>query len=79
MARGWESKSVEQQQDEAQSANNSNPFLTPEQKQVHVRKQGLMLSRSRILQQINAASNPAYRKTLEQALADIEDQINRLP
>lgn len=79
MARGWESKSVEQQQDEVRSAKEAKPHLTPEQKEANVRKQGLMLSRSRILQQISSAASPVYLSTLQQALADIEDQISHLP
>jgi hypothetical protein len=78
VARGWESKSVELQQDEARSAAEPRSRLTAEQREVESRKEGLRLSRSRILQQLHAVENPRYRKTLEQALAVLEEQIAQL-
>jgi hypothetical protein len=79
MARGWESKSVEQQQDEA--ASNRGPQkarLTPEQIAKGQQRKMLELSRNRILQQLEAASNPQYRQMLESALADLEGKIAEL-
>jgi hypothetical protein len=78
VARGWESKSIEQQQDDARSAQQPGRSLTAEQKKAETRKQGLRLSRSRVLEQIQAAENPRYRKILEQALGEIEAQLSRL-
>jgi hypothetical protein len=78
VARGWESKSVELQQDDARSTGEPNPRLTPEQREIESRKQGLKLSRSRILEQLHSTGNPLYRKTLEQALAALDEQILRL-
>jgi len=52
MARGWESKSVEQQQDEAASKKEHGEVLTPQQIAERQRRQGLELSRQRILQQL---------------------------
>jgi hypothetical protein len=79
VARGWESKSIEQQQEEARSAPPPKRPLTPEQREAESRKAGLELSRNRILAQMRAATNPRYQKTLEQALAAIEEQLNQLP
>jgi hypothetical protein len=78
VARGWESKSVELQQDDARSSAELKPRLTPEQKEIESRKQGLKLSRSRILGQLHSTENPRYRSTLEQALAVLDEQITRL-
>jgi hypothetical protein len=79
VARGWESKSVELQQDDARSSpGESKRRLTSEQKEIESRKQGLKLSRSRILEQLHSAENPRYRQILEQALADLDEQIVRL-
>jgi hypothetical protein len=78
VARGWESKSIEQQQDDARSAQSPGLSLTPAQRDAENRKQGLKLSRSRVLEQIQAAGNPRYRKILEQALSEIEEQLSRL-
>jgi len=78
VARGWESKSVELQQDEARSTGEPKRHLSPEQREIESRKEGLNLSRSRILEQLNATQSPLYRKTLEQALAALDEQIIRL-
>jgi hypothetical protein len=78
VARGWESKSVELQQEDARSAGEPKRHLTPEQREVEGRKKGLHLSRSRILEQLNSAENPRYRTTLEQALAALDEQISQL-
>jgi hypothetical protein len=45
---------------------------------VESRRQGLKLSRSRILQQLQSAENPHYRTVLQQALAVLDEQISRL-
>jgi hypothetical protein len=79
VARCWESKSVELQQDDARSSEgNDKPRLTPRQKEIESRKEGLKLSRSRMIEQIQSTENPRYRKSLEQALATIEQQIAEL-
>ena len=78
VARGWESKSVELQQDDARSAAELKPRPTPEQKEIESRKEGLKLSRSRILEQLHTTENPRYREILEQALAVLDEQIARL-
>jgi hypothetical protein len=79
MARGWESKSVEEQQAQAASpVQKPRPPLTPEQL-VHERKrQGLMLARRNILQQLEAARSPQHREMLQRALADLEAQLSQL-
>jgi hypothetical protein len=79
VARGWESKSVELQQDDARSSNGEpKNQLTPEQRAIASRKEGLRLSRSRILEQLHhAAENPRYREILEKALAVLDEQITR--
>lgn len=78
MARGWESKSVEQQQDEASSSDSRRgTALTREQIAETQRCRGLELSRQRILQQLERASNPQHREMLEAALADLDAQLER--
>ena len=78
VARGWESKSVELQQDDARSAGEPKRSLTPEERKIESRKEGLKLSRSRILAQLQAATNPRYRTILEEELAAIDEQITQL-
>lgn len=77
MARGWESKSVEQQQEEATSSTAKGPRLTPEQISEHQRRQSLELSRKRIAQQLEVATNPTHRQMLEAALKDLDAQLAR--
>ena len=76
MARGWESKSVEQQQELATSeVKKGKPQLSPAQISAEQRRQTLQLSRKRILQQLEVASNPRHLQMLEAALADLEAQL----
>jgi len=79
MARGWESKSVEEQQAEAINVSVKNRPVSPEQAAALRRKQGLMLSRQRVLQQMERAQNPAHRQMLEKALFDLDAQLSQLP
>lgn len=79
MARGWESKAVEEQQAEA-AVTQSKPreALTPAQLAVQRKKQSLTLSRQHVLQQLEAAHNPNHRSMLEKALADLDAQLAQL-
>jgi hypothetical protein len=87
MARGWESKSVEEQMASAlqqPEAKHGNGFVNEEQRRqadlkraAHERqRQALDLQRENILSQ--KTSNPARRTALEAALAQIEAQIEAL-
>jgi hypothetical protein len=79
MARGWESKSVEEQQSEAiSSKDKSHKALTPEQANRKRLEDGLELKRKAVLQQMQVARNPQHRKMLEDALADLDGQLARL-
>ena len=79
MARGWESKAVEEQQAEARSKPDpAKVRLEPEQVAKQKQRQGLLLSRQHVLQQLQAAQNPFHRKMLEGALGDLEAQLARL-
>jgi hypothetical protein len=73
MARGWESKSVEQQQEEMAERRKSVPAPRPVgEQQRNRRREGLRLSRERLSQQLHAASNPRHRQMLEQAIAELD-------
>jgi hypothetical protein len=78
VARGWESKSVESQQDDAKSTGEPGRRQTAGPKEAESRKESLKLSRSRMLEQLHAAEHPRYRKILEQALAAIDEQLRQL-
>ena len=79
MARGWESKAVEEQQAESRAAKSAPKVrLTPEQAAKQKQQQQLLLSRNHVLQQLGAAQNPLHRKMLEAALNDLDAQLARL-
>jgi hypothetical protein len=79
VARGWESKSVEEQQALAVSAPSpAKPPLTPAQIANQRQRQGLLLSRQHVLQQLEAARNPRHREILQSALADLDAQLTQL-
>ncbi|HEV2852347.1 MAG TPA: hypothetical protein VHC97_06035 [Thermoanaerobaculia bacterium] len=78
MARGWESKSVESQIESADRRSDRGETLTPEQRQLRRKQEGLELSRRRVLQEIEAARSPARRASLEQALAFLDQEIEDL-
>lgn len=77
MARGWESKSVEDQIGAAEAAREreAKPHLTPEQRTLDDQKQSLLLSRSQILSRLRVATNPRYRAQLKLALDHVESQL----
>ena len=77
MARGWESKSVEQQQEEMSKERKTHrPPVSPEEQQRNRKREGLLLSRKRLTQQLEAASNPRHRQMLEQAIAELDSQLS---
>jgi hypothetical protein len=78
MARGWESKSVESQIEAAGSASDQGQPLTPEQREVHKKRQGLELSRRRVVQELSEARSPIRRASLEQALAFLDEELAKL-
>jgi arginine repressor len=75
MARGWESKSVEQQQDLARERVDRGPALTPEQAEAARQLETLRLARVRVEKQMAAATNPRYRQTLELELKALDAKI----
>ncbi len=79
MARGWESKSVEAQQDEAtQESAKPRVKLTPEAAARSREREGLRLDRQRIVQQLENAKNPRHRELLSKTLADLDRKLSRL-
>ena len=79
MARGWESKSVEQQQDAMlERSKPARPALSPEQRERDRKRQGLLLSRSRLSRQLETAVNPRHRQMLTDAIAELDRQLSSL-
>jgi hypothetical protein len=78
MARGWESKSVEEQQAAASTPIESKQRLTPQQAAQKQERDALELSRKRVLQQLESVQNARHRQMLESALADLASRLERL-
>jgi hypothetical protein len=79
MARGFESKSVEAQQDEALRARSmSAPRLSDEARAAGDRRRTLELTRKRTEAELQRATAPAHRRMLEQAIAALDAQIDAL-
>ena len=78
MARGWDSKSVEAQIEDNKSASMSRvdgQAPSPDEIQRKIKKNTLLLSRKRILQEIESSSNPRYSELLRRSLADLDVQL----
>ena len=80
MARGWESKSVEDQMGAAQAERHARPktHLSPQQREQNERRQSLLLSRSQILSRLRVAGNARYRAQLDLALKHVDVQLREL-
>ena len=81
MARGWESKSVEDQIQEREaktSESSSQPKRTPEELQRHKKREGIFLARTRTLTSLQTACGGRHRAHLEQVLADLDKQLAEL-
>jgi hypothetical protein len=80
MARGWESKSVEDQIGAAEAAKaereaRAKPPVPPQEREQGERRQSLLLSRSQILSRLKVAQNARYRAQLELALEHLDAQL----
>ena len=80
MARGWESKSVEDQITEKENASiiNSNLKLNRAQNAIRQKRESLILARAHTLSNLESASDARYRDLLERTLAHLESQIANL-
>jgi hypothetical protein len=79
MARGWESKSVEEQQQLAVTpSSSSKAVLTPEQVAMAKAREELELARKRVCHQLEAVQNVRHREMLERALLDLDERLAKL-
>jgi len=81
MARGWESKAIADQIEEGESraanADNRTP-ATDEERALKDRLDSLLLSKSRLLQQLERARYPAHRSVLLNGLKALEKEIEEV-
>jgi hypothetical protein len=81
MARGWESKSVESQIESAgelRKAAAAAAQFTSEQIGKQRERDSLLLSRTRVLHDLDAATNPRYREQLQAALKHLDNKLAAL-
>ena len=75
MARGFDSKFVEAQQEEASRTKTVRPKMTAEEKALAVRREALQLARARAADDLSRASAPAHRRMLEGAISALDAQL----
>ena len=79
MARGWESKAIEAQQDEAGRSRGTrqtghDPAGAARQQDIN----GLLLARARAMADLKATSSPSRRAALEAAVRDLDARLAAL-
>jgi len=84
MARGWESKSVEEQQDaaaerrrEAGLAREASALSAAERDRLQ-KRESIVLSKVRVQHDLDAATHPRHRAQLRAALKHLEQQLRSL-
>lgn len=75
MARGWESKAIESQQDDAGRKPSPGPALTAEQRERATEKTGLELALARTQAEMTGACRPAHREMLKLRLEAIRARL----
>ena len=78
MARGFDSKFIEAQQEEATREKVVRPALTPEERVAQSRREALQLSRARAEADCRNATLPAHKRMLEQAIEALDAQLAAL-
>lgn len=78
MARGWESKSVEAQQDEAASRRPARPALSGADAARQAQAETIKLALTEKRSQLQLACSPAHRASIEAAIAQLEANLSRL-
>jgi len=80
MARGWESKSIESQVEAAEARRESTrrPQVTGAEAEKIRRRESLLLSRTRVLHDLQETQNERYRETLSAALKHLDEKLAEL-
>ena len=80
MARGFDSKFVEAQQEEAaRGKSNGGAAMTAEERAAAQRRRTLELTRTRTERDLNRATAAAHREMLQKALAALDRELEALP
>jgi hypothetical protein len=75
MARGWESKSVEAQMEEALVSSVGKSHLSPEQIEAERKRETLMLTKKKLQADLERSTNPRHQEMLKQAIGEVEKQL----
>jgi hypothetical protein len=78
MARGWESKAVESQQQDAAAAKVLPRALTPLERERATRRLTLEMAKANALQELRAAERQPHREMLRMKLETIEAELETL-
>lgn len=78
MARGFESKMVEFQQEEAARGRSKAPPVSAGEQARLTRRAGLELARTRAVTDLARATRPAHRAMLEQAIKALDEQLEQV-
>ncbi|RPJ86809.1 MAG: hypothetical protein EHM18_04320 [Acidobacteria bacterium] len=80
MARGWESKAVEDQIGSAEADKTARPKASSSQsaREKQARRDSLLLSKAEIVNRLKTARNERYRAQLEMALEHLEGKLREL-
>jgi hypothetical protein len=78
MARGFESKDVEDQQAEAERPRSARPALTVDERQARERRGTLELALLRARAELHLARSVAHRRMLTEAIGTLERQIAQI-
>jgi len=80
VARGWESKSVEEQINERQAESESPEKQEPGRRETEqrTRREGIRLARSRTLTALESTHDDRYRALLERTLAHLDSELAKL-
>ena len=80
MARGFESKSVQEQWQDAEAAADARkkPKRSAEQLELDKKREGFALSRRRILHELEATTNERRREQLRAALGHLDGELAKL-
>jgi len=80
VARGWESKSVEEQISERQteSKKSNKNKLSREEIERQTKREGIMLARSRTVSALESVRDDRYRVLLERTLEHLDEELAKL-
>ena len=76
MARGWESKSVEAQMEEAVVSSTPKPRLSPQEVEAKQKRETLTLTKKKLEGDLERSANQRHQEMLKRAIEEVEKQLN---